>query len=192
MSIYIHLVSSWLHVNHVIVSREFSPRFCPRKWRLKHFYWHRIIADEFHELIGAAVDGHHPFNEAKHQLTQLEAESRWGLNLGTYIIHQYTSLWSWECAMFQDVFCGAGGMPGHAMSRIFQITFLYPLIYSHVCPCCWGPFVSRTSTPPFQTVAEIAVTATFFHRKIERTKDACVRFITEMVRQNKNVAKQLS
>lgn len=92
------------------------------KWRLKHFYWHRIIADEFHELIGAAVDGHHPFNEAKHQLTQLEAESRWGL----------------------------------------------------------------TSTPPFQTVAEIAVTATFFHRKIERTKDACVRFITEMVRQNKN------
>ena len=39
------------------------------KWRLKHFYWHRIIADEFHELIGAAVDGEHPFNEAKHQLT---------------------------------------------------------------------------------------------------------------------------
>ena len=84
-SLYTHLVSLWLHVNHVIVSREFSPRFCPRKWRLKHFYWHRIIADEFHELIGAAVDGHHPFNEAKHQLTQLEAESRWGLNLGSYI-----------------------------------------------------------------------------------------------------------
>lgn len=38
--------------------------------RLKHFHWHRIIADEFHELIGAAVDGQHPFNEAKHQLTE--------------------------------------------------------------------------------------------------------------------------
>ena len=83
------------------------------KWRLKHFYWHRIIADEFHELIGAAVDGSHPFNEAKHQLTELEAASRWGL----------------------------------------------------------------TSTPPFSSVAEVAVTASFFGRRIERTREACVAFL---------------
>ncbi|CAK9036216.1 unnamed protein product [Durusdinium trenchii] len=92
------------------------------KWRLKHFHWHRIIADEFHELIGAAVDGQHPFNEAKHQLTELEATTRWGL----------------------------------------------------------------TSTPPFRTIAEVAVTASFFQQKIQRCEEACWRFIEEMVRQNKN------
>ena len=117
--------------------------------------------------------------------------------------HHFTSLWSWECARFQAVFHGV--MPGYVawaaskffqcQSMIFQITFPYPSAFSYVrpsCAWCWGPFLSRTSTPPFQTVAEIAVTATFFHRKIERTKDACVRFITETVRQNKNVAKQWS
>ena len=66
-----------------------APPFCfslvLRKWRLKHFYWHRIVADEFHELIGAAVDSEHPFNEAKHQLTQLESHSRWGLILGIFM-----------------------------------------------------------------------------------------------------------
>jgi len=95
------------------------------KLRLKHFHWHRIIADEFHELIGAAVDGEHPFNEAKHQLTRLEADSRWGL----------------------------------------------------------------TSTPPFKTVAETAVTATFFQMKIQRTEQDCRKFIEMMVRQNQSSMK---
>ncbi|CAE7726862.1 unnamed protein product [Symbiodinium sp. CCMP2592] len=95
------------------------------KLRLKHFYWHRIIADEFHELIGAAVDGEHPFNEAKHQLSHLQADSRWGL----------------------------------------------------------------TSTPPFKTVAEAAVTATFFQMKVQRTEQDCRLFIEKMVRQNTNSVK---
>ena len=54
----------------LVVFSLIYPEVCQAQLR------HRIIADEFHELIGAAVDGEHPFNEAKHQLSHLQADTR--------------------------------------------------------------------------------------------------------------------
>lgn len=117
-----HSLEQLCKTDAVIVSyRIFHGRaYAKLRYRLKHFYWYRIIADEFHELIASAVDARHPFNEAKHQLCELESWSRWGL----------------------------------------------------------------TSTPPLKTVSEVAVTATFFQVRFDRTVESCAEFVRNMVRRN--------
>lgn len=117
-----HSLQEFVDADAVIVSyRIFHGRsYAKLRHRLKHFYWHRIVADEFHELVVAAADGTHPFNEAKHQLCQLQSRTRWGL----------------------------------------------------------------TSTPPLKTIGEVAVTATFFQIKLDRSLASCAEFVRNMVRKN--------
>mmetsp|Transcript_59324 Transcript_59324/g.94177 ORF Transcript_59324/g.94177 Transcript_59324/m.94177 type:complete len:774 (-) Transcript_59324:135-2456(-) len=44
------------------------------------FHFHRIIADEFHELVEAARDKlRHPFSEAMHALCRIQSNHRWGI-----------------------------------------------------------------------------------------------------------------
>eukprot|EP00438_Fugacium_kawagutii_P011258 Skav224322 [mRNA] locus=scaffold1353:8372:9712:- [translate_table: standard] len=111
----------------VPLGRHGSPT---RKWRLKHFYWHRIIADEFHELIGAAVDGQHPFNEAKHQLTQLEAHSRWGLILGRECHENEAKM---MCKTIRQRSVG------------FQFDISFPILGVHCDGAMLGPVSSSTN-----------------------------------------------
>lgn len=57
------------------VSRAPHVRFPVLEW----FEFHRVIADEFHELIAAASNPNHLFNRAVHSLRALRSPNRWGL-----------------------------------------------------------------------------------------------------------------